>query len=323
MKNRSAAYKTVTMGLFIAIGLILPFFTSHAFGIPGTVLLPMHIPVLLCGLICGPLSGAITGAAVPLLSSFITGMPAPYPMLPIMVVQLFALGLLSGLLYRKIKLPIYPSIGIAMASGWALYGLVFAVLLLTGSGELRALSVFAALLQGIPGMAIQLILVPILVKAVDRRGVSGKKQKQENMLLDDAKAIIKSREASFIVVKHGKIVHTAEGRGVSPILRLYESDPEMLKGAAIADKIIGKGAAMILVLGKVKKIYGEVMSVAARDYLEERNIPIEYGRCVDVITARNDKGICPIEKSVLAIDDPDEGLAVLKKTIARLMEKAG
>lgn len=310
----------VIAGLMVTIGLILPYFTAHAFGVPGTILLPMHIPVLLCGLISGPMYGAIAGLITPMLSSVLTGMPALYPMLPIMAVQLLTMGAVSGILYRKAKLNLYLSLLAAMLSGWAAYGLVFATLLLAGDGQLRALSVSSALLRGIPGIAAQLILIPPLVKAVQKRQVKTPAQTKD--LLGQAQALINGGDISCVVIQDDRIIHTADGRGVSPLLKLYRDDPGKLRDAFVVDKIIGKAAAMILVLGGATRVYGLVMSVAGRRYLEQHGITAEYGRCVDVISNREQNGICPIEKSVMDIDDPVMGLTHIEATICDLMKKA-
>jgi niacin transporter len=88
----------------------------------------MHIPVLLCGLICGPLPGAFLGAILPVLNTALTGMPAVYPTLPLMTVELAIYGLVSGFMQTKTPLGnkkwgIYPSLIIAMLAGRAVYGL--------------------------------------------------------------------------------------------------------------------------------------------------------------------------------------------------------
>ncbi len=320
--KRTATQKMVITGLMVATGLLLPFVTAHAFAVPGTILLPMHIPVLLCAVLCGPKHGALCGAVVPLLSSAVTGMPPMYPMLPIMAAQLFVLGFTCGFLCERARFRakwyIYPALIIAIAAGWVCYGLVYTALLFSTGGALSALSVTAAMAQGLPGMAVQLVLIPVLAAAVNRSG-----KKKRDAALAEASAIIKSKRASFVVMREGKVVHMDEGRGVSPLLRCYENTPELLLGCFAADKIIGKAAAMVLVLGKAGRVYGEIMSVAAWEYLRGRGIPASYGRCVDVITARDKKGICPIEQSVLAIDDPHEGLKKLKQTIVEMMKQAG
>ena len=323
--QKRISYQIVATALLITIGLILPYFTSHAFGIPGTILLPMHIPVLLCGLLCGPRFGVISGIIIPLLSSFLTGMPALYPMLPIIAVQLCAMGLVSGLLYQSYKRRIHLSILCAMLSGWVAYGLAFAALMFASDGTLRALSVSAAVVQGIPGIIVHLILIPIFIAELNRYHIGQEKTKYTAELTPDMEAVnmIKEGKASCVVIKGKTIIHTADGRGVSPLMQLYREKPEKLENAYVVDKIIGKAAAMILVLCGTKKVYGEIMSAAGLAFLQEHEIETGYGRCVDALSAREGSGICPIEKSVLSVDDPIEGIIRISDTINVLMNRAG
>lgn len=320
LKNKT--HRLVTAGLMVAIGIILPLFLSHIFGIPGTMLLPMHIPILLCGLLCGPQFGALNGIVIPVLSSVLTGMPPVYPMLPIMMVQLTVMGLVSGLLYEKFRRNIYVSMLAAMLSGWMLYGLTFSALLFMNS-QLKALPVMAAIAKGWLGILLQLAVIPVIVTVVERYLYKQNiPESKSSELKEQAIELIRSKTASCVIIKDNTIIHTADGRGVSPLLKVYKSDSAMLTNAIVVDKIIGKAAAMILVLGGVKQVYGVIMSTAGRDYLERHGIITEYGRCVDIITNRTHDGICPIEKSVLEIEDPQEGLAVLNATIENLMKKA-
>ncbi len=157
-------------GMLVAVGVLLPYLTSHAFGVQGTVILPMHLPVLLTGFLCGPVFGMLAGVLTPLISSLMTGMPPAFPMLPIMMAELATYGLVSGLLYEraglnKVKFGIYPALIGAMLAGRVVYGLMFWLLTLT-AGQLKALSVWAAAVTGLPGIIIQLIFVPIIVAAV-------------------------------------------------------------------------------------------------------------------------------------------------------------
>ena len=139
----------------------------------------------------------------------------------------------------------------------------------------------------------------------------------------EAIRIIQSKEASCAVIQNETIVHTATGRGVKPLIQLFDHDPGKLKGCTLADKIIGKAAAMILHLGGASRVYGEIMSQSARTYLLEHGIGAEFGRCVPVIAARTGSGICPIERSVLCTDDPTEGLQNIRGVIAQLMKQSG
>ncbi len=159
--------RLVLSGLLVALGIILPYATAHGMGLAGTLLLPMHIPVLLCGFLCGPIYGALSGAVLPLLNCLLTGMPAPFPMLPIMFFELSVYGLTSGLLFEKTRLGkmrfgIYIALPAAMICGRIAYAAVFHILLLT-FGSLRALAVGAAIVTGLPGILCQLLIIPPIV----------------------------------------------------------------------------------------------------------------------------------------------------------------
>lgn len=308
----------ILTGLCIALGLIIPYITGHAAGIPGNVLLPMYLPVVLCGHLCGWRYGLLCGILTPALSSVLTGMPPLWPMLPIVMADLAVNGLISGLLYRKLKLPVFVSLPAAMLAGRCAYGLMFVTLTAASSAPLKAPGAITAIITGLPGAALQLIIIPVILAAAGRSKTQVY-EKPEGIL---AKALeeIKSREYSCIVIKESEIIHRADGRGVKPLLDLYESENgrEILKGACVADKIVGKAAAMILTLGKADYVYGEIMSKAAREYLEQQGINYGFGRCVEIISNRLGNGMCPIEDSVMHIDDPEEGLSAIKTRIKQL-----
>ena len=145
--------KLALTGMLMGVGILLPLATAHGLGLPGTVLLPMHIPVLLCGLVCGPLYGAVCGLLLPILNCALTGMPVLYPMMPIMAMELLTYGLVSGLMLHKTpigrwKFGVYPAMLIAMVCGRVAYGLTFWVLLMI-SGQLKVLTVWGAIATGL------------------------------------------------------------------------------------------------------------------------------------------------------------------------------
>ena len=316
-KNR--AISMAVAALMTALGVLLPFFTSHIAGAPGTLLLPMHIPVLLCGLLCGPFWGAACGVIVPVLSSLLTGMPPAYPMLPIMLVQLLVIGLLSGLLYRRLEKSLFLSIGAAVLAGWAAYGLMFYALMLIGGGQLMALSVTGALAAGVPGLALQFTAVPLLLKLFQRISPQAfARAKTEDKILLSARNLIKGSKVSCVVIKDGAIQYAADGRGVAPLLELYDEKPGLVRDAFVVDKILGKAGAMILLACGAKRAFAEIMSAAARDYLKEHGIEAGYGRCVEVISSVTGDGMCPIEKSVIEISDPLEGIERIKNRISEM-----
>ena len=312
--KRNATYNTVLTGILISFGILLSYFTSHAFGIPGTTLLPMHIPVFIIGFLCGPWFGVIGGMLTPLMSSLITGMPPMFPMLPIMMGELMTYGLISGLLYKKFKLPIYPSLIVAMLAGRIAYGMVFSVLFTMNNGALQAASVITAVTKGLPGIIVQLVILPPIISIVRRRN-----KHTDSIQTVDYGAILKQQRESCVVMKNGDIVYKATGRGVKPLLALIETQPSLMQDAMVIDKIIGKAAALLCIKGGVSGVYGELMSMSACEYLKKQGIKPQYGRCIDVISNRDKSGICPLEKSVMEIDDPEEGYAALKETIKELM----
>ena len=165
IKNKT--HRLTASGFLLGLGIILPYALAHGFGVPGTVLLPMHIPVLICGFLCGPIYGVICGIALPILNCILTGMPALFPMLPIMTCELAVYGLVSGLLFTKTALGqrkwgVYAALPIAMVCGRIAYAMAFYVLFLI-VGKLKALAVTAAIVTGVPGIIIQLLIIPRIV----------------------------------------------------------------------------------------------------------------------------------------------------------------
>lgn len=321
MSSKIHTRQTVLTGIFVSIGLILPYLTGHAFGIPGTILLPMHIPVLLCGLLCGPRYGILCGIATPFLSSLLLGMPVLYPMLPIMLLQLASVGFLSGLLYKRWKFHLYPALLLSMLTGWLVYGLTFSILLFGSGNPLRAPSALAAVVSGIPGTIIQLLLIPAILFLLKKYQLypSELVVSPSSDSIIRAKSIIAQGSYSCVVIQNSTIVHTGNGRGVAPLIHLYQDHPELLSEAIVLDKIIGKAAAMILVLGGVSAVHGVTMSIAAKDYLTKHGIAVSYECLIDVIANRSRDGICSIERSVLDLEDPKEGLSCIQDTIKTLM----
>ena len=167
----------VSAALCVALGLIVPQ-VFHLIPFVGTVpnlggvFLPMHIPVLLCGLLCGWRYGAACGAVVPLLSSVVTGMPVLWPQGGSMVFELAAYGLVAGLLYRGMKKGVYPALVAAMVAGRLVSGAAKAILFgMAGKPFGMAAFLSGAFTTAIPGIILQLVLLPALVLALERSGV--------------------------------------------------------------------------------------------------------------------------------------------------------
>ena len=119
-----------------------------------------------------------------------------------------------------------------------------------------------------------------------------------------------------MVIKGGVIVRTEYGRGIGPMMKLYESG--ILKDAFVVDKIVGKAAAMIMTLGGVKSCYGITVSRSAEKWLKKSGIPLEYENLIDSIRNRTGDGICPMEQTVAEIENVDDALCALKDKIKEL-----
>jgi riboflavin transporter FmnP len=158
----------VTASVLLALGVILPMII-HMTGINGAVFLPMHIPVLISGLIVGSHLGLIIGILSPIINNLLTGMP-PVPVLWTMLVELSLYGFMSGYLYKKVKMTLVPSLILSMIVGRI--GGALAILLL-GKGFGLAVKPIGMYVKGItltsiPGILIQIIIIPIIVNAYER-----------------------------------------------------------------------------------------------------------------------------------------------------------
>ena len=181
MKFTSAKRLTLAAAC-VALCVVLPM-AFHSFPNGGTVFLPMHIPVLLCGLMCSWPYGLICGVLGPALSCLITGMP-PVAMLPAMVIECGAYGCISGLMMtfvhtRKTFLDLYISMTVAMLAGRVLSGLAKAFILTPGVSPFAWVT--TSLVQGIPGIALQLVLLPLIVYALTRARLLPKRYPKETV----------------------------------------------------------------------------------------------------------------------------------------------
>jgi len=168
--------KNLTLSaMFMALGLVLPFLTGQIPHI-GKMMLPMHIPVFLCGLICGWKYGAIIGFTTPLLRSVVFGVPVLFPTATVMAFELLTYGLVIGFLYGcsrwKCIFSLYRCLIIAMISGRLVKAVAEIVLLgIGGDGFTYQSFVAGAFFNAIPGIITQLILIPVVMVALKRTGL--------------------------------------------------------------------------------------------------------------------------------------------------------
>lgn len=177
MNKRNTTLKLIFSAMFLALAFVFPFFTGQ---IPqvGAMLLPMHIPVILCGFICGAPWGLVVGATAPLLRSFVLGMPPLFPTAVSMAFELAAYGALSGFLYRllpKKKINIYVSLVLSMVVGRLLWGMV-QFCLMGFDLEKFPLSAFfsGSVVNAIPGIILQILLIPVVIVILEKSKISEK-----------------------------------------------------------------------------------------------------------------------------------------------------
>lgn len=169
MKTMSPVKRLVLTAACAALCIVVPM-AFHAVPNAGMIFLPMHIPVLICGMLCGWPFGLLCGLVGPLLSSLITGMP-PAATLPGMMVECAVYGAASGALMSCIRtgklLPdLYLSLVPAMLAGRVISGIVKALIL--APGTTLAAWATASFVTALPGIVIQLVLIPVLLAALER-----------------------------------------------------------------------------------------------------------------------------------------------------------
>lgn len=173
-KATSPARNVVLAALFLALAFVLPMLTGHVPQI-GSMLCPMHFPVLLTGFVLGGPWGLAVGFIAPLLRSVLFGMPPLFPTALSMAFELATYGFVSGVVYRKVRhtLPMtFVTLLTAMVAGRIVWGVVRFVLAgLTGSSFPFSAFLAGALLNALPGIIAQLILIPLILTALQKAKV--------------------------------------------------------------------------------------------------------------------------------------------------------
>lgn len=138
--------------------------------------------------------------------------------------------------------------------------------------------------------------------------------------IEKAKRLLTDENATLVAVNNGEC-YISHDRGVAPILKLIDTSPLLFCGASVADKVIGKAAAMLLVKYGVKEIHAVLVSDKALSYLKNTAVTITYETAVDHIINRDKTDMCPMEKCVLYVNDEDEAEALIRETRNNLITK--
>ena len=109
--------------------------------------------------------------------------------------------------------------------------------------------------------------------------------------------------------------YVSDERGIKPVITKIHEDRYYFKDLEVADKVIGKASAMLLVYSGVRKVYAHLLSLAGKQILEKYQIEYEYGKLTDHIVNRTKDGMCPMEMTVRDIDDLQEAYEALCRKI--------
>ena len=135
--------------------------------------------------------------------------------------------------------------------------------------------------------------------------------------LEQAKSLLHTSASTIAVVSNGE-VFTSQERGVKPLLHLLTEKKGFLKGSSVADKVIGKAAALLMVLGEIKEVHTLIISEPAIKVFEKYSIPCYYDKKVERIVNRTGDGLCPMETQCLDVDNPMDAFTKIKEKISKM-----
>ena len=121
---------------------------------------------------------------------------------------------------------------------------------------------------------------------------------------------------SSVLCADNKIITTAL-RGVKPLMQWLQQGC-IPKGFSAADKVVGKATALLYCLLGVRRVHGRLMSVSAVKVLRAQGIEASWDTLTEHILNRSKLGLCPIESALLGIEDPEEGLPILRRALSRI-----
>lgn len=139
-----------------------------------------------------------------------------------------------------------------------------------------------------------------------------------NEQLEEAKRILEVEDCTCVALK-GQNEYKSHERGIKPILQPLNEESSFFCGSFVADRIIGKSAALLLIKGKIAALYTRVLSEPAKKVLDQAKIPYFYDQLIPYVINRDKTGMCPMESSVLNIDDPEEAFEILNHKVRELM----
>jgi len=118
-------------------------------------------------------------------------------------------------------------------------------------------------------------------------------------------------QLSLMVVQNDKVVYASRDDGIAPLLSVIESERPYLKDALVIDKVVGRAAALLICYGEARGVYATLLSEKALKVLHICEIGVEYDRLVPYILNRDSTDMCPFERLVEGVDNPEEGYRLI------------
>jgi len=137
--------------------------------------------------------------------------------------------------------------------------------------------------------------------------------------MSEVKDLLIKKDYTFVCIKEDE-KYVSNLHGIAPIMIKLEEDSEYFKDSIVADRVIGKAAAMLLIMGGIKKLYAKIISRHALDILKLTDIEIEFDKVVPYIINRTGDGICPMEETVLTENNCEEAYQLLKQKLTHMKQ---
>ncbi len=131
--------------------------------------------------------------------------------------------------------------------------------------------------------------------------------------LEIAKHKLKTENLSLVIVRAGKILFESNLRGVAGLIRAIDDLGPRLSSASVADKVVGRAAALLLAYSHIGEVYAGIISNDGLAALLEYGVKAEYGRLVPKIMNQQGRDLCPLEKLSTTINSPSEAYKKIKE----------
>jgi len=135
--------------------------------------------------------------------------------------------------------------------------------------------------------------------------------------IEKAKKLLTDEEITFVMV-NDQLIQRSSDRGIKPMFEHAFHQTELMKGASIADRVIGKAAALLAAYAGVSELYSPLVSQEAVKVCNVHGIKLEHDQVVDHIQNRTQTGLCPMEALSSNVTNPHEMLLKVKAFLAKI-----